>query len=88
MKLKIYSRTLKRPVTFSRPGRWFIFVNLNGQPGSLGNQLCYGGKLTGDTISYSGDDDEVFARICRCWFLAYLRGSALERKAALASSKG
>jgi hypothetical protein len=88
MEFTINSRTLKRQVTFSIPGSGYIFVDLNGQPGSLGSQICAGGMLIGNTISYSGENDKTFARICRGWFRAYLRGSAWERKAALASSKG
>ena len=76
MNITINSRKLGRPVDFYRPGRGYIFVDLSGDgsnPGVLGRQICDGGKLIGRTISYSGEDEAVFARICRGWFRAYLR---------------
>lgn len=73
MELKINSRKLGRTITFSRPGSSYIFADLNGQPGTLGNQICRGGSTTGSTLSYSGDSQEEFERICRNWYRAYLR---------------
>jgi hypothetical protein len=75
MKLTINSKAMNRPVTFSRPGRGHIFVNLNGLSGSLGNQICEGGRLLGKTIA-CGDNEETFKRICRNWFRSYMRGQA------------
>jgi hypothetical protein len=75
MKLTINSKVLNRPVTFSRPGNCYVYADLNGQHGSLGNQICKGGKLTGKTIA-CGDNEETFARICRNWFRSYMRGQA------------
>ena len=75
MELTINSKTMKQPVDFYRPGKGYIFVDLSGDgscPGCLGSQICDGGKLTGRTISYSGESDAAFARICRNWFRAYL----------------
>ena len=79
MRITINSRALNQEVTFSRPGSGYVYVDLNGQPGTLGNQICDGGKLMGNTITYSGDDDAQFARVCRNWFRASLRDSAWER---------
>lgn len=76
MKLTINSRKLGRPVTFSRPGKYYVFADLNGQPGTLGKQICKGGWLSGSTISYSGDDPEQFERFCRRWFRSYLRNQS------------
>jgi hypothetical protein len=76
MELTINSKTMKQPVDFYRPGKGYIFVDLSGGgscPGCLGSQICRNGKLIGDTIAYSGDDEATFARICRGWFRAYLR---------------
>lgn len=73
MKLTINSRTLGKPVTFSRPGNTYIFVDMNGKPGTLGYQICEGGALTGSTIAYDGDSHEQFDHICRRWFKAHLR---------------
>lgn len=80
MRITINSRAMNREITFSRPGSSYVYVDLNGQPGTLGNQICDGGKLMGSTITYSGDDEAVFARICRNWFRAYLRDTAWERE--------
>lgn len=74
--MTINSRKLGQPVEFSRPGGGYIYVDLSGDGsahGTLGCQICDGGKLTGRTISYSGANEAVFARVCRGWFRAYLR---------------
>jgi len=60
-------------VTFSRPGSEYVYVDLNGKPGTLGQQICYGGHLSGSTVTFSGDDEEAFARYCRNWWKQYLR---------------
>lgn len=72
----IKSKKLGTTLEFSRPGGGYIYVDLNGQPGTLGKQICYGGNLMGVTISYSGDDDAVFDKICRSWYKSYLRRNA------------
>lgn len=71
MKLQITSRKHRRTITFSRPGSGYIFADLNGQPGTLGNQICSGGSTMGNTLSYSGDEQEEFETICRRWYRAY-----------------
>lgn len=76
MELTINSKTLGRVVTFSRPHRYYVFVDLNGQHGHMGNQICHGGHLCGSTIMYGGDDEAAFALICRRWYRAYLRDVA------------
>lgn len=69
----IRSRKLGKVLEFSRPGRGYIYVNINGGSGTLGRQICSGGKLTGSTIAYYGDDTEGFERICRRWYRQFLR---------------
>lgn len=76
MELTIKSRKLNSEITFSRPGSHYIYANINGQPGTLGNQICNGGRTMGSTIGYSGDDQEQFEKICRRWFKAYIRDEA------------
>ena len=71
MKYTIKSRKLGKSVTFSRPGEHYVYVDLNGKPGSLGNQICVGGKLTGNTIMAT---DENFKKICDNWFRKYREG--------------
>lgn len=73
MELKIKSRKLERTLTFSRPGNFYIFVDINGGAGSLGRQICRGGYNTGSTIGYDGDDEAEFARICRLWYRSFIR---------------
>lgn len=76
MEFTINSRKLGKPITFSRPGGGYIYVDLTGtgvQPGTLGHQICRGGKLMGDTIAYHGCDDGDFRTICRNWFNAFLK---------------
>ena len=73
MKFTINSKKLDKPVEFSIPGNAYIYVDLNGYPGILGDQLCYGGHLMGDTMVYHGEDESVFKKICRAWFKSYLR---------------
>lgn len=73
MQLTIKSLKLNSELTFSRPGNFFIYVDLNGQPGTMGNQICDGGFLRGNTVGYSGDDRDVFVKICRSWYKSFIR---------------
>ena len=73
MNLQIKSEKLGKTITFSRPGSSYIYADLNGQAGTLGNQICSGGKTTGSTISYDGSDEAEFAAICRRWYRAHVR---------------
>lgn len=69
----INSRKLNKAITFSRPGKSYIFADLNGQSGTLGNQICRGGSTMGSTLSYDGDDQEQFEKICRNWYRSHIR---------------
>lgn len=73
MEMKIKSRKLGRVITFSRPGNFYIFADLNGKAGTLGNQICHGGGVIGSTIGYGGEDEKEFQKICRRWYRAYLK---------------
>jgi hypothetical protein len=75
MEMTIKSRRLAREITFSRPGSGYIFCDMGHTPlvGSLGAQICEGGRISGSTLSYRGDDPKAFRRICRAWWRAYLR---------------
>lgn len=72
MQYTINSRRLGKAVTFSQPANYYIFVDLNGREGTLGQQICVGGKLSGSTIGRSEQSQEHFERICKRWFKAYL----------------
>jgi len=77
MKLTIHSRKLGKPLTYSRPGSYYIYVDLNGKSGTLGYQIFDGGKLTGSAISVHGYDNDSavkkeFERVCRNWHKRYI----------------
>lgn len=73
MEMQINSRKLGCTITFSRPGSSYIYADLNGQPGTLGRQICRGGNTSGNTLTYEGDDQAQFEAICRNWYRAYMR---------------
>ena len=73
MKTTLYSCKLDLEVTFSRPGSSYIYADTNGQSGALGRQICVGGYLMGDTLSYDGEDQKQFETICRNWFKKYIK---------------
>jgi hypothetical protein len=77
MQTTINSRKLAKKVTFSRPGVAYIYVDLNGKHGTLGQQACKGGNTAGSTIAYYGDDQAQFDTICRRWYRAYVRSVML-----------
>lgn len=72
MELKITSRKTGLTITFSRPGKEYIWADLNGKSGTLGLQICHGGGTEGSTMSYSGEDQVEFEAICRRWYKAYM----------------
>jgi hypothetical protein len=76
MNLTIESRILGKSITFSRPGSGYIYADLNGSAGTLGNQICEGGSTSGSTITYRGDDREVFNKKCRNWYKSYIKKHA------------
>ena len=73
MKTIIKSQILDRHITFSNPGNYYIYADLNGQPGTLGRQICEAGCTMGSTMTYDGDSPIEFETICRRWYRAYLR---------------
>lgn len=72
MKLTINSKTHGK-ITFSRPGGYYIYADLNEKSGTLGKQICDGGHTSGNTLIYSGDDQVKFEEVCRRWYRAYSR---------------
>jgi len=73
MELTINSKILNKKITFSIPGKSYIFADLNGQPGTLGKQICTGGYTSGPTMSYGGQNQKTFESICRRWYRAYVK---------------
>ena len=76
MEFTIKSHKLGQEITFSRAGNYYIYVDMNGKPGSLGRQICEGGSLMGDTIGYRGENEERFEAICRRWYKSFIRNEA------------
>lgn len=74
MEIEIKSRHGKT-YTFSRPGSGYIFCDMGDSAavGTLGQQICHGGRLSGSTISYRGESLEEFAAVCRQWYRAWYR---------------
>jgi len=72
MKTTINSRNHGEVEFFCPASGKYVWVNLNGKPGTLGNQICKGGELMGSTMSYYGEP-EGFEKFCRNWWNAYLR---------------
>lgn len=70
MELTINSKKLGKTVTFSRPGKQYIYWDINGKSGTLGKQPTY---ANGGTLAYLGDSQEEFERICRNWYRWYIR---------------
>jgi hypothetical protein len=77
MKLTIKSRRLGRKVTFWANETYtyssYVHLDLNGQEGCLGNQICDGGRLMGSTITCT---TKSFEHICRRWWTQWLRGTS------------
>lgn len=73
MEFTIASKKLGKTLTFSKPGGSYIFVDLNGRPGTLGQQICSRGELMGSALYYEGEDEKRFERICRRWYRAFLK---------------
>ena len=74
----IHSRKLNRDITFSLIGDFgskhygYVYVDLNGKEGYLGNQICKGGYLMGSTIMST---DENFERVCKNWLRLYYKNN-------------
>ena len=79
MRLTIKSRRFKKDICFfcgsfdpQRKYQYrYIYVDLNGQPGTLGNQICKGGGLTGPTLEAYSEKD--FLQTSKKWWKSYLR---------------
>tara|TARA_R110000868_G_scaffold176248_2_gene413718 strand:+ start:325 stop:573 length:249 start_codon:yes stop_codon:yes gene_type:complete len=66
-------------LTFSRPGIRYVYVDLNGMAGTLGNQICRYGTFSGDTIVFTGDNQVAFDRLCRLWVRSFLKKNRGQR---------
>lgn len=60
-------------ITFFRPNSGgYIWADLNGKPGTLGEQICQGGSTRGDCLSSHGGEAQ-FRALCRKWWAARLK---------------
>ena len=76
MMIEINSRKLGRKVSFSVPGKRYIFFDMSedqNSPGTLGKQICDGGELMGNTMTYSGDNIKEFKNICKNWLNSFYK---------------
>ena len=73
MEVTLKSRKVGKTITFSIPGSSYVFADLNGQPGTLGQQICRGGSTMGSTITFPRDGDPAkFEALCRRWLKSYV----------------
>jgi hypothetical protein len=50
----------------------YMFIDFDGNnPGTLGKQICEGGRMSGNTVRVYGAPN--FEKKCRSWWNAYLR---------------
>lgn len=75
MELVIKSRKLNKTLTFFKVSNGenrisYLFVDLNGNAGYLGRQLCKNGKTTGIGIACK---DSEFEKEVRKWYRQYLK---------------
>jgi len=60
------------PLDFFCPdGGGYVRLESAGCPGTLGRQICYGGRFTGNTIR--ADTEAAFHREARAWYRAARR---------------
>jgi hypothetical protein len=71
--MKIRSKILNGTLTFSRSRSGYIYVDTNGKPYTFGDQICFGGRLSGNTMMYTGNDENEFAKMCRRWYRKFLK---------------
>jgi hypothetical protein len=70
----IKSKIMGRTFVFHHASNGYVYVDLNGLAGVLGNQICEAGRLQGATIRcYSASD---LKRVCLNWYRSYVRKNA------------
>ena len=85
MKHVIFSKKFGVEFYFIRSGSGYILLTvswINSFPVPLElqrigtgdfKQICDGGGFRGSTLSYSGDDEEQFKKICKSWYRSWFR---------------
>ncbi len=51
----------------------YIFLEADGKPGTLGQQICKGGYFSGSTLSAT---PETFEKVCRNWYRSHIKQAA------------
>ena len=70
MNFTMHSRRLNKDLTFWLVGQ-YIYVNLNGRSGFMGNQICKGGYHDlGDTLTAN---EANFKKVCKNWLRLYYK---------------
>ena len=69
IKSKILNRTFEFWANDGKNGG-YVYLESDGKPGTLGNQICAGGRFTGSTLSAT---NQTMPRVCRSWYRAFLR---------------
>jgi hypothetical protein len=54
----------------------YVRLETPGKSGTLGQQICDGGRFSGSTVSAT---PENFVRVCRSWYRAYMRAEKASR---------
>lgn len=73
MNITIKSKKLNKEFTFFRnagDGLKYVYLEQDGNPGTLGDQICEGGAFSGNTVSCS---QVGFESTCRRWYRAHMR---------------
>lgn len=73
MKTTINTKDHGKVTFFVQCSGGYVWVDLNGKPGTLGKQICQGGYMTGSTLSHNAESQADFDRFCRNWWAAHLR---------------
>ncbi|MEB8288012.1 hypothetical protein OKT24_19850 [Aeromonas veronii] len=73
--LTITSRKTGETFTFWMPASGgYIFRTYPSKPGTLGDQICDGGRSMGNTLSAT---PATFEKVCRRWYRAHQRREQL-----------
>lgn len=70
MELTIKSRTEGTFNFWMNEAGGYIFLESDGKPGTLGQQICKGGYFSGSTLSAT---PETFGKVCRNWYRGYMK---------------
>lgn len=70
MNIIIKSRTAGTFSFWMNAAGGYIFLESDGKPGTLGQQICKGGYFSGSTLSGT---PETFEKVCRSWYRSHMK---------------